>query len=63
MHSERVRKRVLRLKRYVAEMKAAAPDNPKIKSFEAELSRLITGKRPSRPVGATVGVKPARRRK
>lgn len=53
-HSERVRKRVLRLKGVLAGM---PKDSLKRPSFERELSNLITGKKPTRPVGATVGVK------
>ena len=59
MHSERVRKRVLRLKAFLRQY----PDHPSRQQFETELSRLTTGKKPSRPVGTTVGVKQTRRKR
>jgi predicted component of type VI protein secretion system len=58
MHSERVRKRVLRLRAHIRELKGRGKDT---QSFETELSNLVTGKKPSRPVGATVGVKQVKR--
>jgi hypothetical protein len=58
MNSERVRKRVLRLRKLLSGM---PKDSPRRKGFENELSRLVTGKKPSRPVGTTVGVKQVRR--
>ena len=57
-HSERVRKRVLRLKRHIKTLQARGKP---AESFEKELSNLITGKKPSRPVGAVVGVKQVKR--
>lgn len=49
MNRDRVRKRVLRLKRHIATLKSAGSDTA---SFEAELSALITGKR--KPSGTIV---------
>lgn len=60
MHSERVRKRVLRLKAFLRDM---PKDHPSRQRFADELSRLTTGKKPSRPVGTSVGVKNARRKR
>ncbi len=62
-HSERVRKRVLRLQRHIKTLEGIGKPAEKIAPFKTELSNLITGKKPSRPVGATVGVKPMTRRK
>lgn len=53
-HSERVRKRVLRLQNHVKFLKAQKKDT---KAFEAELKRLVTGKQQKTPVGAGVSVK------
>ena len=62
-HSERHRKRALRLKRHIKELRTLGKPPERIEHFERELSNLITGKKPAKPVGTAVGVKPMRRKK